>query len=53
MLGAALWVLLGFAAIAQTATISGDTTICQNGTPPSITFTGSDGTGSLFFYLLN
>ena len=54
VLGAALWVMIGLAAIAQTATISGDATICQNGTSPLITFTGSDGTGPYSFtYSIN
>ena len=37
-----------------TATISGATTVCQNSTSPSITFTGQNGTGAYTFtYKLN
>jgi len=37
-----------------TATISGTTTVCQNGSSPSITFTGQNGTGAYTFtYKLN
>lgn len=39
---------------AQTATISGTTTVCQNGPQPVITFTGSGGTAPyIFTYVIN
>ncbi len=51
LLVASCWLMVAFAALGQTATISVNTpVICQDGIPPVITFTGSGGTGGPYIF---